>query len=126
MKTGDLSVQKTPVATDDAATKAYVDGKSHGFGSLSTNGKITSGTVYQAATDLIVHSYMTALTGGGTINGYTDSNNPPTTRTIVNASPTTSADFGITFAVKKGNYWKVVVTNLDGTELYARAIAIGS
>lgn len=87
------------------------------------NASAAPGTVYQAATDLII----IATTGGGsvthTLTGYTDaSKNPPTTEV---AKIHVNGDVGnllcCTFPVKKGHYWKV---STDANVIYR--IPIGS
>jgi len=66
----------------------------------------TVATVYQASTDGFVH----AISNGGTaVSGYTDTSNPPTT--LVAQDDSASTESGITMAVKRGDYWKVVGAN---------------
>jgi len=70
-------------------------------------GPFTNGSSYLAATDGFVVAY--SQTAVCTITGYTDSANPPTTTVITNGA-STAAVVSITFPVKKGDYWKVVLT----------------
>ena len=66
-------------------------------------------TVYQAATDGIVH----ATANYANLQGLTDNANPPITeRRRWDAGGYGEPVGGITFAVKKGDYWKVNNANL--------------
>lgn len=84
-----------------------------------TGGHITSligtwsspGTTGQAATDMIVMAY--AGPGAHYFSGYTDENNPPTTvRGILQDQGAEAGDSSssLTMPVKKGHYWRIVVT----------------
>jgi hypothetical protein len=114
MKTGDLSVQKTPTATDDAATKAYVDTK--GFGTWVD--KSASYGAQQAATDGFVIARGWSAGGEFTALGYTDANANPTTLRGWAASPTGGSDNSFCMPVKKNDYWKVVFSNYNSRAVY--------
>lgn len=71
-------------------------------------------TAYLAATDGFVVGYGTTTDGNsGSVYGYTDASNPPTTVRWGNQSTVLCA---ICMPVKKGNYWKVV---FSGTTMSA-------
>lgn len=80
-------------------------------------------TVYLALTDLLI---MYSVDGGGCfqIVGYSDGSNPPTT---IRAKSGTNGAVptwpSITFAVRKGDYWKVSILLGSGTE-YLRVLPI--
>ncbi len=65
------------------------------------------GTIYQAATDGFVVFYDPS---DGTPAGLTDSATPPTI-TRVQAGTSAVGYFGLTFPVKKNDYWKVTDTD---------------
>ena len=59
-------------------------------------------TVYEATTDGFVTAWRTPA---GTIEAYSDGNNPPTT--LRNYSSSGNGNANVSFPVKKGDYWKV-------------------
>jgi hypothetical protein len=84
----------------------------------------TGNTVYQASTDLIVTG-QGGSAGTNSISGLTDSNSTPSTiRVNQETFSASGADVGITFPVRKGDYWEVASSSLNSTTVYA--IAIGS
>ena len=67
-------------------------------------------TVYLADTN----GEVAAITqNSNTVQGFSDSNNPPSNRVAANTSASGNAA-GINFSVKKGDYWKV--TGADGVQ----------
>ena len=91
-----------------------VDGYSYDETELKPIGNPTTGllkdTPYLAATDGFVCAYsVNAASSTGSISGYTDSSNPPTTLVIRDGLTETGGygSSGITMPVKKGNYWKL-------------------
>ena len=67
-------------------------------------------TVYNAHTDgFVVSCYSSGSNCNTKLKGYTNENNPPTTR-VAYCSGTTNLHPMITFPVKKGDYWKVDTT----------------
>lgn len=91
---------------DNASGKIKYDvPPSTGFGSWVTK---SANTVYRAETDGIVVAYTTQGGDMITMNGYTDSNNPPVTLRQKGAYTSSIGETGcITMPVKKGDYWKV-------------------
>ena len=65
----------------------------------------SNSTVYLAATDGFVNAW--ANTANGTVKGYTDSSNPPTTQLGGNFGDAGAYNHGICMPVIKGDYWKV-------------------
>lgn len=72
------------------------------FGDWTSKSNATS---YLASTD----GTVTAISSSAitSINGYTDSSNPPTTARIWDESTTSDGSCGLTMPVKKGDYYKV-------------------
>lgn len=99
------------VATQKA-TKTYVDGKvAAGFGAPVA---MVAGTTYLAATDGLVVGYGTATATTASILGYTDSAATPTTVVYkFLMSDITSLVFPVVFAVRKSEYYKIVVSSVD-------------
>lgn len=95
----------TPTTDYQAATKKYVDDNAVSF-STWTN-KTSSYGAQQATTNGIV---CADFTGAGTIDGYTDGNADPA-RKVRHAYATAGDINGITFPVKKNDYWKVIITS---------------
>ena len=120
MKTGDLSVQKTPTATDDAATKAYVDTK--GFGTWVD--KSASYGAQQAATDgwVVMYGYKSGTLFE--VTGLTDAKADPTT-VVCGDSGTSGGYAGFTMPVKKNNYWKLIMTT-SPTALSVQWVPVGA
>lgn len=101
----------TPTTDMQASTKKYVDDNKAALGSWVD--KSSSYGAQQAATDGFVCAYLTSA-GGETvqISGYTDSNSNPTT--VRSASRAANDELAVVsiaaMPVKKGDYWKVVVS----------------
>jgi hypothetical protein len=93
---------------DASSNIVYVTDDMHiaGFGVWETK---ANDTAYLAATDGFVCAYDTGGgSGHGTIYGYSDSSNPPTTLRTYGASSVTGwVNPGITMPVRRGDYWKV-------------------
>lgn len=74
----------------------------------------SGGTVYEALTDGFVTAWSSTGVENDSMSGYSDSNNPPTTRVAFHeVRGAYSAGYGncfIFFPVKKGDFWKVIVT----------------
>jgi len=66
-------------------------------------------TIYQALTDgfVVAHIYSSS---GRIITGYTDGNNPPSTRRVINEGDGNVGSASITMPVRQGNYWRIEVT----------------
>ena len=81
---------------------------------LGTWAEKSNNTVYQATTDGFVTAWATPGAYGSWVYGYTDANNPPTTKRAQCAGGSESAGtaLGITMPVKKGDYWKVTGANI--------------
>ena len=71
-----------------------------GFGAWISK---SNNTVYQAATDGCVSAFKG--TAAGSVIGYTDGSDPPTT--IRQSNHHASEVIGISFVAKKDDYWKV-------------------
>lgn len=69
------------------------------------HGTFAVNTTYLAATDLIVHSRQDNV--NVTITGLTDGSSPPTTTVCSDTSVSTAAGACVTFAVKRGDFWRV-------------------
>ena len=82
---------------------------------------VTSGTSpigpFLAATDL----FVTATIDNGTLHGYTDASNPPTTQ---RTEATSGSHAGISFPVRKGDYWEVSGPDWGTATVYS--IPLGS
>lgn len=78
-------------------------------------------TAYQASTDGFVVAYASGNTEYA-IEGYTDNASSPTTLRIKDGDTALSSQTayaGISFPVKKGDYWKVVsVSGVDSSSVY--------
>jgi len=98
------------------------------FGDWTRVGNLASGGtetmvidhVYQAQTDGIITVYGVGAHGGGSVRGYTDTNNPPTTIRTGEGAGYVNYGHGISFPVKKNDYFKIERTsNWDSTpEIY--------
>lgn len=123
---GDMSMNNhkvtdvlTPTADSDAATKKYVDDNHPALGAWASK---TIGTTYQAGTDgfVVFGRYNCVNNLNAKYEGRTDGNNPPTT---VRAAASMSSWSGLdmigsgsgTMPVKKGDYYRVVRTYLNGS-----------
>jgi hypothetical protein len=73
---------------------------------------VSANTTYQAVTDGVVVAYSTVgqSSGTDTLNGYTDSSTNPT---MLVASES-NVGIGITFPVRKGDYWKTLYMSGTG------------
>ena len=92
-------------------TQLLID-KKRSFGTATT---IESGTSYLASTDGIATAYAVASNNGNSgFAGYTDSSNPPTTK-VAAAVGGTNDLIGITFPVKRGNYYKITNSSVNQT-----------
>jgi hypothetical protein len=91
------------------ATKDFVEGRvaaavpdDDAFGSWASK---SNNTVYQADTDGFVCAYAST---DSYVNGYTDSNNPPTTKRVGGSSSDVHTRTGsVMMPVKKNDYYKV-------------------
>lgn len=79
-------------------------------------------TIYQAASDGFVTAYVTGT--NTIISGYTDSSASPTTKRVTSHSGTVDQPGGITFPVKKNDYYKV--TRDTGSTVTMYFISLGS
>ena len=107
-----MASSAAPTADAGIANKKYVDDQiaaipAHvGFGAWAA---VSNNTVYQATTD----GFVLATTGAvhtGSVLGYTDSSNPPTTlrlRQQFDNADNYTGYCAITMPVRKGDYWKV-------------------
>ncbi len=77
----------------------------------------TPGTPYQAATDGFVRASGQRTVNIGYILGYQENVTPPTIIVAGNYwdQGATAQDIGIFFEVKKGDYYKVAVSNMANT-----------
>ena len=94
----------TQIATQQSI-KAYIDDQIALTGMLGTWSSAANNTSYLAATDGFVCAWSN--TGNGTVKGFTNSSNPPTTQRTGNFGDAGAYNHGITMPVKKGDYWKV-------------------
>ena len=82
---------------------------------------LSLGPVYQAETDgfVVASILIPSNDGQAYLSGYTDSSNPPTTvRAYAGDSNTVSDDMtpnSFTMPVRKGDYWEVVRTYVQGS-----------
>jgi hypothetical protein len=67
-------------------------------------------TVYQATTDGFVSARIQSGDDWSSLSGLTDGSNPPTTVRTKNTSGIGAGDSGVSFPVRKGDYWKVTST----------------
>lgn len=117
-----LASDAAPTADAGIANKKYVVDTVAAAGGLFGEWDSTkvADTVYQAATDLLIHAYVTA-TDCARIQGYTGSSNPPTGNVALGesiypySSPNTLRAGLPTMAVKKGHYWKITTAGSIGT-----------
>ena len=115
-----------PTDSNDAANKDYVDNNVAAIDSIlgswtstdSNSTTLAQNNVYKAESDGFVCVRTAALnSNGGSIAGYTDGSNPPTT---LRSYCVTGAVYGahpvlnFTMPVKKDDYWKVAEGG-DGT-----------
>lgn len=122
----EASTATTAAPTSDAgvANKKYVDDQIAAIPDPVGLGdwvdKSASYGAQQAATDGFVLAYTADTEDGFTINGYTDAAADPTT--LVAHSKVrpygTTGSANIMFPVKKNNYWKVVLTNVNIGKVY--------
>lgn len=128
---GDLATLKAlrvgSTATDPGDGNAYIEGGLQVVGSFTVANYVqefgawaskSNNTVYQADTDGFVLAYADAQTE---VLGYTDSSNPPTTLRVGNYGAVVAENWhnGITFPVRKGDYWKVTgATGGDAAAVY--------
>jgi len=99
------------VMQEQTASKASYDSARNmltfGFGIVGTPVAKTIGTVYQAGTDGFVTATAYSNAGGATsIQGYTDSANPPTTIVQANSESVSQYRGSVSFMVRKGEYYK--------------------
>jgi hypothetical protein len=97
---------------------------SSGLLGASSNKEVN--TVYQAATDGFVLAYGIAYGSGddNRIDGFSDANNPPTTKIAEVNSNSGNWDIGtLPMIVKKGDYWKVSTVS---TGITIRWIPLGT
>jgi microcystin-dependent protein len=78
-----------------------------GFGAWESK---TTGTVYQALTDGFVVAMADGPSGSGYIYGYTDSSPAPSTAVMWSSDQWSDQKGGVTFPVRKNDYWKVTTT----------------
>jgi hypothetical protein len=78
-----------------------------GFGAWE--GK-TAGTVYQASSDGFVVAMADGPSGSGYIEGYTDSSASPSTKVMWSSDQWSGQKGGVTFPVRKNDYWKVTTS----------------
>jgi len=102
-----------PTEDTQIANKKYVDDEvssalpdDDAFGSWASK---LDNTVYQAASDGFVTAWVN--TGSGSVEGYTDSSNPPTTLRVKDTTGQTNRPASIMFPVRKGHFWKTVGAN---------------
>jgi len=64
-------------------------------------------TNYQAATDGFVTVYCQGVNARCAVAGYTDSNNPPSTKRVAHDPGSINDHAGFTMPVRKGDYWRI-------------------
>lgn len=99
------------VNADKLSNKTYDSTELKPFGSWTLMAKET---VYQAQTDGLVIARNSDSGSGGVLVGYTDSNNPPTTRRIHADSSAGYLNSSIILPVRKGDYWKIHMIGGNG------------
>jgi len=100
------------------------------IGTIGTSASKSDSTSYLAETDGIVMAYSNEAPGSEIcMLGYTDGSNPPTTTPIrqwSNVGSGGTQQTGITFGVKKGNYWRVVGQENGFTSATVTWLPLGS
>jgi len=96
----------------DKTLQAAIDDGSLGGGKLGVWESKTGNIVYQAPTDGFALAYTDRTNYD--VAGYTDSSNPPTTLRTRNSAGYYAGN-GVSFPVRKGDYWKVVFTLYGST-----------
>jgi hypothetical protein len=110
----------TKIATQQAV-KAYVDGKvTYAMGSTTSK---NVGTIYKATTDGIV-TVSSEFSDAGSLTGYSDASSPPTTMITSLEEGSTAVVVGMTFPVKKNNYW--VIEGVNNTSTLLKWTPMGS
>ncbi len=101
------------VGTSTPSATLEVKGTMSVFGNWQA---ATTGTIYQAATDGFVTSFITATTGSrGILTAFSDANPAPAiTRAIASVDYTYSPRNSLMIPVRKGDYWVVYVNNVIG------------
>jgi len=102
-----LATSDPPTEDAGIVNKKYFDDRVPDDDAFGTWAIKSSNTVYQAESDGFVCAFKVG-TGTGGIAGYTDGSNPPTLVKARNSSTNLAeGGMGITFPVKKSDYWKV-------------------
>lgn len=83
-------------------SEVNINGAVDAFGSWAVK---SNNTKYQADTDGFVCAWSNSA--GGTCKGFTDAADPPTTQRAGNFGDAGAYNHGVTFPVKKGDWWKV-------------------
>jgi hypothetical protein len=81
---------------------------------------LSNNTAYQAATDGFAVGIISFVGDSADVRalGYTDSNSSPATLVVANqgsAASVTTGYAGVSFPVKKGDYWKINLTTTSGS-----------
>jgi len=102
-----------PTLDNQAVRKKYVDDKIDNILGNWENKSVN--TVYQANTAGFVVAHAELASGSGaSLNGYTDSNNPPATlRVRDQIGSDYHTEGSIVMPVKKNDYWKITRSSTD-------------
>ncbi len=115
------AVDSTGIATWATAGSGSTNGLAFGIRNDRTGDSVADtvafNTVYQAQTDGIVYASIYYGSNWPKMKGYTDSSSNPTTLVSDEGPDDDGGNSSISFPVRKGDYWKVVLNGSYNNEM---------